>query len=304
MGDETLWHVAAAFDDAMYRAANPDVAAGVARGDTDSTLRHYLLHGYLEGRAGVPAGAAEAIASWVADAERGPLPSARLRSRVHGDEVMDSFVWLGRAITIDLLVALHRTSLFDAATGPVLDFGVGCGRVARFFAALRSGPLSGCDIDPETVAWCAEHLATDGTFSVNGHWPPSPYEDASMRLVFAISVFTHLPADMEAAWITDISRVLEPGGVALLTTHGMQLLDGVRSDASPSSGTGLAGPTDEPGFVFSEAGGAEGLPDFYRTSFHTEANVRTAWAPWLEIVEFIPRGVNGHQDLIVARKRP
>jgi GT2 family glycosyltransferase len=40
----------AAFDEAAYLRANPDVAASVARGEIDSGYRHFLVHGLREGR--------------------------------------------------------------------------------------------------------------------------------------------------------------------------------------------------------------------------------------------------------------
>lgn len=38
------------FDEAAYLRANPDVAASVARGEIDSGYRHFLVHGFREGR--------------------------------------------------------------------------------------------------------------------------------------------------------------------------------------------------------------------------------------------------------------
>lgn len=40
----------AAFDEAAYLRANPDVAASVARGEIKSGYRHFLVHGFREGR--------------------------------------------------------------------------------------------------------------------------------------------------------------------------------------------------------------------------------------------------------------
>jgi SAM-dependent methyltransferase len=50
--------------------------------------------------------------------------------------------------------------------------------------------------------------------------PPLPYPDASMDLVYAFSVLTHLPADMQGAWLWDLYRVLRPRGRLLVSTHG------------------------------------------------------------------------------------
>lgn len=154
--------------------------------------------------------------------------------------------------------------------------------------------MVGTDIDAETVAWCCEHLAAtapNALFTTNLHDPPTEFPSGRFGLIYAISVFTHLPEEMELRWITELARVSKPGGVLLLSTHGVDLWDGSPGETSAS------------GFVYSRAGGAKGLPDFYRTSFHTEAAVRERWGDVVDIVAVLPNAVNDHQDLVVARPR-
>ncbi len=297
---ESMIDLVGDFDEATYRQANPDVAAAIGPGGPASGLQHFLLHGFGEGRVGAPAGLGEAIPAWIDAGDAGEWPPADLRERVHGDRDVANFAWLGRRITIDLLVALHAHGLLDAVRQPTLDFGVGCGRVARYWTALGGGALTGTDIDPETVAWCGAHLTShehgtshghgQAVFVTNPHDPPTAWPDGVFGLVYAISVFTHLPEEMELRWITELARITRPGGVLLLTTHGVDLWDGSEGEASES------------GFVYSHAGGADGLPDFYRTSFHTEEAVRQRWGTKLEIVAVVRKGVNDHQDLVIARR--
>ena len=283
------------FDEEAYLRANPDVAAAVGPEGPASGLQHFFLHGFREGRPGAPAGLDAAIAAWIHDGEPGEWPPADLRERVHGDRDLANFSWLGRRITMDLLVALHAHGLLDSVREPTLDFGAGCGRVARYWAALGGGVLTGSDIDPETVAWCGAHLSSshhDGqsAFVTNPHDPPMATPDGVFGLVYSISVFTHLPEEMELRWIAELARITRPGGVLLLTTHGVDLWDGSEGEASDS------------GFVYSRAGGAAGLPDFYRTSFHSDDAVRQRWGTTLEIVAVVKKGVNDHQDLVIAQR--
>lgn len=282
------------FDEATYLLANPDVAAAVGPGGPASGLQHFVLHGSREGRRGAPDGLDTAMAAWIDAGESGEWPPDNLRERVHGDRDLANFAWLGRRITIDLLVALHAHGFVGTVREPTLDFGVGCGRVARYWAALGGGVLTGTDIDPETVAWCGAHLSGRSVgrtaFVTNPHDPPISVPDGSFGLVYAVSVFTHLPEEMELRWIAELSRITRPGGVLLLTTHGVDLWDGSDGEASES------------GFVYSHAGGAAGLPDFYRTSFHSEDAVRQRWGTALEIVAVVRKGVNDHQDLVIARR--
>jgi SAM-dependent methyltransferase len=55
--------------------------------------------------------------------------------------------------------------------------------------------------------------------------PPLPYDAASFGLVYALSVFTHLPAPMQRTWIDELARILRPGGALLFTVSGEAYTD-------------------------------------------------------------------------------
>lgn len=102
----------------------------------------------------------------------------------------------------------------------VLDWGVGCGRIARWLAAdvtAAGGQFLGCDIHPKLVAWCAGALP--GRYLRNGLRPPLPLAPASLDLVYSHSVLTHLTEDTARAWLAELRRLLKPGGCAILTFH-------------------------------------------------------------------------------------
>jgi ubiquinone/menaquinone biosynthesis C-methylase UbiE len=103
--------------------------------------------------------------------------------------------------------------------GSVLDFGCGCGRVARNWAGLSGPELHGCDYNPQLVEWCRDNLPFMRV-RVNAPAPPSPYDDDSFDLVYAISILTHLTEPQALAWMADLRRILKPGGLLLLTLHG------------------------------------------------------------------------------------
>jgi len=105
-------------------------------------------------------------------------------------------------------------------TGPldVLDWGCGCGRIARWTApdiVAAGGSFTGSDLNPKLVAWCAGNLP--GRYFPNGLQPPLALDDGSTDLVYAHSVLTHLTEATAIAWLAEVRRVLRPGGLALLT---------------------------------------------------------------------------------------
>lgn len=103
----------------------------------------------------------------------------------------------------------------------VLDWGCGPGRVIRHMPAVlgKSNRYYGSDYNETYIRWCTENL-TGVDFRRNDLMPPLPFSDASMDLVYGISIFTHLSLRAHEAWITEMHRVLRPGGLLLTTTHG------------------------------------------------------------------------------------
>nr|QQZ49576.1 class I SAM-dependent methyltransferase [Phenylobacterium glaciei] len=90
--------------------------------------------------------------------------------------------------------ALALEQGIDLATPrTVLDWGVGCGRIARWLAqdvTAAGGQFLGVDIHPKLAAWCAQALP--GRYLRTGLQPPLPFEAASLDLAYSYSVLTHL----------------------------------------------------------------------------------------------------------------
>jgi SAM-dependent methyltransferase len=79
----------------------------------------------------------------------------------------------------------------------------------------------GCDPNAAAIAWAREHLP-GARFALSDTEPPLPYPDASFALVYAISIWSHFDAGAALRWLGEIRRVLEPGGLLMLTAHGYQ----------------------------------------------------------------------------------
>jgi SAM-dependent methyltransferase len=148
-----------------------------------------------------------------------PVPPAHLRVKVgpvYGD--VEEFLGSG-ARHADLIRGLLSEFESDpVAAAPILDFGCGCGRMARTWEGLDVD-LHGCDINPRLIAWCRRNLPF-GRFDVNGLAPPLPYEDEAFGLAYAFSVLTHLPEPLQRECLREFGRVLRPGGFLLLSTLG------------------------------------------------------------------------------------
>ena len=125
--------------------------------------------------------------------------------------------------------------LDDAVFESVVDFGCGCGRLARQMIQQEPRPARyvGVDLHPEMIRWCQEQLtpvAPEFTFAhhdvYHEHFNPGegkprsrplPVADESATLILAHSVFTHILADDIEHYIHEFGRILRPGGFARAT---------------------------------------------------------------------------------------
>lgn len=149
-----------------------------------------------------------------------PMPPADLMVLVAGAADQAWFSERGAADAERFLALAARHGLDRAGPLDVWDLGCGCGRIARWSAPqviAAGGSFQGSDINGRLVAWCAQKLP--GTYVVNRLTPPVKLPAASMDLIYAHSVLTHLREKGARAWLAETARVLRPGGVALLTFH-------------------------------------------------------------------------------------
>jgi SAM-dependent methyltransferase len=100
----------------------------------------------------------------------------------------------------------------------ILDFGCGCGRIVRWFSDVRPA-IDACDYNSELVAWCDANLGFVRARKT-GLEPPLPYPDAGFDFLYAFSVFTHLSVELAGRWMTELARVVKPGGLVWFTIHG------------------------------------------------------------------------------------
>jgi SAM-dependent methyltransferase len=178
----------------------------------------------------------------------------------------------------------------------ILDFGCGCGRLLRaFHVELPGAELSGTDIDGEAIRWLQENASQFGSFAVNPHKPPMPFADASFDLVYGVSVFTHLPEDMQFAWLRELRRVVRPGGLIFLTFHG----EAYHRHLHPSELDILT----RNGFYYRscETSTTAGLPAFYQVTWHSLDYIKREWGKYFEISLIEPDRFD-HHDVVVMRR--
>ena len=220
-----------------------------------------------------------------------PVPPRRLLLTVGGTPDVAWFLESGRETADGIRSALERHGVDIAQVESMLDFGCGCGRVVRHWAGLPAR-LVGSDYNARLVAWCRANLPF-AHFDQNELGPPLRYEDGEFDVVYALSVFTHLPEDLQQRWLQELARVLRPGGHLLLTLHGDAYLERLTGDEHAAYGRG------ELVVRWAEVAGSN-----LCTTFHPRAYVESRLTGPVELVEAVDEGAAGqpHQDLYVFQK--
>ena len=91
---------------------------------------------------------------------------------------------------------------------PILDFGVGWGRIIRLFLRdVDAKYLHGVDVDPDVIALC-KRLDVPGELSTIGKRGALPYPDRYFGTIYAYSVFSRLSPESSLHWIEEIKRLL------------------------------------------------------------------------------------------------
>jgi SAM-dependent methyltransferase len=150
-----------------------------------------------------------------------PMPPAPLQVLVAG-YATPGFEQEGAEAAESIRTILRRAGGDITECRAVLDFGVGCARVARHWSAIDGPEFHACDYNERLVRWCQESLPFLQTVR-NELEPPLPYPDGRFDLVYAYSVFTHLTEALQHRWIAELARVVAPGGRIMFTTHGQTL---------------------------------------------------------------------------------
>ena len=154
---------------------------------------------------------------WSSREDSATVPPASLIRLATGNPSVAWYVESGRRAVASLRDALARQNLTFGPGRRLLDFGCGCGRVVRHWAQTGA-EIHGSDVNPRLTSWCRRALPF-AQFRTNGVAPPLAYGDDFFDVVYALSVFTHMPEALQMRWIEKLTRVLRPSGILIITTH-------------------------------------------------------------------------------------
>lgn len=111
---------------------------------------------------------------------------------------------------------------FRASCGPhetLLDFGCGPGAsIPHFRAALGSARILAADVSRLSLAEAqARHGSEADYLAIEGS--TLDIASGSIGMAFSACVFHHIPPDEHQAWLTELRRVVKPGGGVIIFEH-------------------------------------------------------------------------------------
>lgn len=141
-----------------------------------------------------------------------------------------------------------------------LDFACGYGRLLRFLVhKLPTEHIHGAEIQHDAVDWVRERYGIDALRSTAA---PEDFESGKrFDMIWAASLFSHLPDGLFGRWLKRLGNLLEEHGVLCFSVHDEALLP--RHLAMPESGL----------CYITDSENADLDPEIYGTTFVTQAYV-------------------------------
>ena len=221
-----------------------------------------------------------------------PIPPPKLLYLVAGTADVAWFLQSGSLAASSMQDILAKNGITTSQFEAVLDFGCGCGRVIRHLSSWQTTKLYGVDYNPQLIKWCQRNLRS-AQFMTNDLNPPLSYANAAFDFIYALSVFTHMPEALQLAWMSELTRVLKPGGLLLITTHGDYYLQYLTSDEQAQYRAGHLV------IHFEIEAGSNTC-----AAFHPVTYVREYLACGLTVIDHGVEGAKGNprQDVLLLRK--
>jgi SAM-dependent methyltransferase len=143
-----------------------------------------------------------------------------------------------------------------------------------------------------------------------------PFGSSSFDLVYSLSIFTHFREEYAAAWLAELGRVLAPGGILIITTHGYPALNIIKDSVPHHHMFQMSADRvaqiyrefeDEP-YVFQRytsdvLEAAKAGPEYGNTFIHPDYVLRNWNNEAFVVLEHIAGGLRGWQDVVILQRR-
>lgn len=196
---------------------------------------------------------------------------------------------------INLFGEKHKTKKY------MLDFGAGVGRTMQYFNFNDNYLLYACDVDPSAVEYLTKLFSNVQVYN-NYFEPPLIYQSNFFDIIYSVSVWTHLPLNLQEPWLNEMHRILKPGGLALITTIGVYGHDRrTHLQAANYSREELI----SAGIKYCDYEDTENIPGVgksYGATYQTIDYTRNHWNKKFSILDIQEGIIDNLNDLVILRK--
>jgi SAM-dependent methyltransferase len=173
--------------------------------------------------------------------------------------------------------------------------------MARWLLDVPGLAYTGIDIDSDLIGWCRSNLP--GNFVLGPGLPPTSLPDKTFDLIVSHSVFSHLDEDYQDRWLVELQRLIQPGGLLVISVHGPTAFKATREQVDRDTLTAWRAELQSHGILFVRNSAWPQFPDFYQTTYHAPWYVMQRWQRWFELLAYIPHNDLEFQDVVVLRRR-
>jgi SAM-dependent methyltransferase len=231
-------------------------------------------------------------------AGRFPLPPVDLRMG-YGAGNPEIYLTGGRRTYRSLSSILAGQGIVLRDGDAVLDWGCASGRVVQHFEpeAAQGCQVWGCDIHRPSIAWAKAHLSPPFRFFQSSAFPHLPFADGTFKVIYGLSVFTHL-IESRDLWLLELIRVLAAGGCLILTIHDETTWAHFQEHGAPVwMPPALRASPTMPGECVEIRG-----PSWERCyTFFSSGFIQRTWNQYLKVAAVVPKA-DGYQTAVVMRK--
>jgi SAM-dependent methyltransferase len=189
-----------------------------------------------------------------------------------------------------------------------LDFGCSSGRALRPLAAVwPQVSWHGVDPNQPAIAWAREHIL-GVSFAVSPTDPPLDLPAGRLDLAYAISIWSHFAEDAARRWLDEMHRLLAPGGLLVMTVHGLQSVAyyAATGERTPRQLEQIRRALYRRGFWFAPEFGTAGDHgvahlEWGNAFMSPEWLLRTVTGSW-EVAHYAVGRNSGNQDVVVLRR--
>jgi SAM-dependent methyltransferase len=224
-----------------------------------------------------------------------PVPPIEL---MEYGEPADRHLATGKQNVAEMLSALKESGFRWKRCKRVLEFGCSNGKLVRWLEPFAAGrEIWGVDVQADKVMWAMENLSPPFRFATTTTVPHMPFPDGHFGLIFAGSVFTHL-GELHVAWLSELTRLLAPGGFLYITLHDETAIKAASEDPSHARFTAQI---EDSSFSAALKGGNFGFVSMapYGQAMLSQVMMSKAYARHiaqpLKLVDTFPRAYAGFQ---------